>query len=148
MLIFQHLMNLLPALGANAGFRLLALGISAPTIACLFSMLVCRLNGRASAATRHLIWMLAFVIMAVSAPVGLSGMRVAIPILPSAAAAPVHGVSSPRLPEGMISKADPGAATGTPRPMPPPSAVFATPIPRSAAHVSYRVPWQFLILSS
>ena len=82
-------MSLIPALASNAGVRVLALGLSVPTAAGLLAMGLCRFNAQASAATRRLLWMLAFVIMAVSAPVALLGIQLAVPILPAPIAGPV-----------------------------------------------------------
>src|SRR5258708_2361540 len=74
--------NVPGSLGPVAGLRVLMLGIFAPMAACLLSALACGWLGCASGAARHLIWMLAFVIMAVCVPITLLQIKVAVPILP------------------------------------------------------------------
>ena len=73
----------------------------APAAGFLLSMLLCRISRRGSAAVRHLFWLLAFVLMAVSIPITLLHLRVPVPMLPaiSAALTPAPGGSlTPMMP--------------------------------------------------
>ena len=75
-------MNLMSYVDSSVGMRLAMAGVLAPTIAFLAAALLARICRRASAAMRHLIWLLAFVSMAIWLPLALSHIRVGVPVLP------------------------------------------------------------------
>ncbi len=84
--------------GSVAGLRGLAMGILMPTVACLLAVLICWSSGRASAATRHLVWLLAFVSMAVGVPLTLFHVRVGVPVLPPISPPPAARAALPVFP--------------------------------------------------
>ena len=69
-------------LDSSVGLRLAILGILAPTMVLLPAAVLSRICRRASAAARHLVWLLAFVSMAIWMPLTLFRIRVALPVLP------------------------------------------------------------------
>jgi hypothetical protein len=141
-------MNFINSVGWNAGPRLLALGLSAPTAACILSMLLCRANGRASAATRHLVWLLAFVMMAVSAPVALFGVRLGVPILHFPVAGSVSSGSAAPFSDEPAATMTGGPAIETLAVRPLQGSVISIkPAPSYTSHTLNRVRWKMLILS-
>lgn len=75
-------MNALTYLGSSDGFRLAATGVLVPAVAWLLAWSATRISRRASAATRHLIWLLSFVAMAAWVPFAVTHFKIEVPILP------------------------------------------------------------------
>ena len=141
-------MNLISPPDSIAGVSLAAVGIFAPLVAGLLAGLACRLSGRASAAARHLIWTLAFVMMAVCVPATLFPIKVAVPILPAEPVRRVPAALSQPVVQELTGAGAWHAAMGIPDSHPNLAAAVnpAAPTPHTVAHWLHNLPWQRVLL--
>lgn len=88
-------MNALTYIGSSDGFRLAAAGVLVPAVAWLLAWSITWICRRASAATRHLVWLMAFVAMAAWVPFALVHPGIGLPILPPKSSPPSAPVKLP-----------------------------------------------------
>jgi beta-lactamase regulating signal transducer with metallopeptidase domain len=130
--------------------RLLFLALFAPAFAWLLSTALGRLAGRASAATKHLLWLLAFAVMAAGLPVAFAPFNVPVPILPAVPKVPATPVPVPTFPwqeepdrpEGLFV----GNVLPVRIPVPPPLPKVIAPQPATPAPQPPKLPWPAIAL--
>ncbi|MEP6667878.1 MAG: M56 family metallopeptidase [Chthoniobacter sp.] len=142
-------------LDSAMGMRLAIAGLLAPAVAFLLAGLLALLCRRASAALRHLVWLLAFVSMAIWLPLALFHVQVGVPILsptpPRPGAAAVLPVlpwqEEPERPAPAFDHQMPEYMVTIPLPKPAPVARRATGIsvPRVDAAERRSLPWGALM---
>jgi beta-lactamase regulating signal transducer with metallopeptidase domain len=125
-----------------AGLPLVAVGILGPIVAGLMAEFACRLSGRASAAARHLIWTLGFVMMAVCVPVTLFPIKVAVPILPAKSVERTSTAVSQLMVKDLSDAGARHAAKGISD-----SRTNLAATPHSMTHLLRDQPWQRVLLS-
>lgn len=143
-------MNLAAHLGQLAGDRLAVFAILAPVVACLLAAGASQLARHASAATRHLIWLLAFVAMAISLPVALLGWKLPVPVLPAPPSAAPRSIANSETRPSLSISGIGEVARPIVLAVPPPSASpepfhLTKPLPApTAPSTSPALPWKAL----